>query len=131
MAEKRKTQKETVFKVDGDQVIETEVQEKEIEVGTVTEDGTARVQFELGDGRVAVYKYAGDCWDCQNKRPPIKTEVFECESYPIQADERLGNQLAAFWREGREGKPLCLECLNKRLKDINRPEARVRSVGRT
>jgi len=126
-ARKKKDEEETILEVKDGEVVETIVPKKENEVGVEVE-GKILKKFKLLSGEEAVYEYVGDCWDCQNKRPPETVALFKCTTHPVRADERLGNQLAAYWREGHEGIALCQNCQAVRLTGINRPTPKVKRV---
>ena len=73
---------------------EIEVDEEE------TESGVPTWKIKTPNG-MAVYEYVGNCIECEGEKK--ETALFKCVSYPISAHGELGDQLAAFVREG----PMC------------------------
>lgn len=94
----------TVLKVEGKEVVATVVPEDVIEIESEEGEGKATVKF--GE---SVYEHAGKCLDCSQKRPPVDTDVFKWVSGP-RVDHQLGDQLAAYRREGHTSAPLCKAC---------------------
>jgi len=118
---------ETVYKVEGDEVVMNVVPEELLEVDSeeeLSDSGKPRIKFKTPQGE-AVYEFCGKCVDCGYKRPPVDRDVFTHKAGP-RADEQLGIQLAAFRRDGRSGSALCKECYEIWRGQQPRQEARFR-----
>lgn len=107
----RKSEQKIIEIEDGQAVMKVIPEEVvELEQGEIlAPSGKPRLQFDTPEGK-AVYEYVGDCYECSNKKPPVKLALFTCKSGHIRADEQLGVQLACFRRDGKSATAMCKNC---------------------
>jgi hypothetical protein len=107
-----KTPEKQMLSIEDGKVVANVIPAEVVEVDLpddADEEGKLRISFSTPQGD-AVYEYVCDCVDCQNKRPPVVTPVFKCISGEVRADEQVGNQLAAFRRDGHASSAICKDC---------------------